>query len=79
MVRTFKREIPEIDALWGVGDEDKIVDYCTQIIPEIELTESAEKLTDTPYAYLKIAEGCDKKCSYCVIPRIRGKFQSIYP
>jgi ribosomal protein S12 methylthiotransferase len=73
----LKREIPEIDALWGVGDDDKIVDYCSKIITKSVTTETAEKLTETPYAYLKIAEGCDKKCSYCVIPQIRGGFHSI--
>lgn len=75
----LKREIPEIDALWGVGDDDKIVDYCSKIITKSITTETAENLTETPYAYLKIAEGCDKKCSYCVIPQIRGKFNSIKP
>ncbi len=73
----LKREIPEIDALWGVGDDDKIVAYCSKIITKPTITGPSEKLTETPYAYLKIAEGCDKKCSYCVIPQIRGKFQSI--
>jgi len=73
----LKREIPEIDALWGVGDDDKIVAYCNKIITKSIVTETTEKLTETPYAYLKIAEGCDKKCSYCVIPEIRGRFQSI--
>lgn len=73
----LKREIPEIDALWGVGDDDKIVDYCSEIITKPTSNEPFEKLTETPYAYLKIAEGCDKKCSYCVIPQIRGTFQSV--
>jgi ribosomal protein S12 methylthiotransferase len=75
----LKREIPEIDALWGVGDDDKIIDYCAKIITESTQTGPSEMLTETPYAYLKIAEGCDKKCSYCVIPQIRGKFHSISP
>lgn len=75
----LKREIPEIDALWGVGDDDEIVDYCSKIITKSIATETTEKLTETSYAYLKIAEGCDKKCSYCVIPEIRGGFQSTPP
>jgi ribosomal protein S12 methylthiotransferase len=74
----LKREIPEIDALWGVGDEDRIVEYCSKILTKPEADHS-EKFTETPYAYLKIAEGCDKKCSYCVIPQIRGRFRSIPP
>ena len=75
----LKREIPEIDALWGVGDEDKILEYCSKIIAKSITAELDEKLTETPYAYLKIAEGCDKKCSYCVIPGIRGGFHSVPP
>ncbi len=75
----LKREVPEIDALWGVGDDEKIVAYCSKIIKKPTFTGTSEKLTETPYAYLKIAEGCDKKCSYCVIPRIRGKFHSMPP
>lgn len=75
----LKREIPEIDALWGVGDDDKIVDYCSKTITKSAVNKSTEKLTETPYAYLKIAEGCDKKCSYCVIPDIRGGFRSTPP
>ena len=75
----LKREIPEIDALWGVGDEDKIIAYCSEIITKPAVAGPSEIFTDTPYAYLKIAEGCDKKCSYCVIPQIRGRFQSIQP
>jgi len=75
----LKREIPEIDALWGVGDDDKIVEYCSNIISKPENAEYSDKFTETPYAYLKIAEGCDKRCSYCVIPQIRGRFRSIPP
>jgi ribosomal protein S12 methylthiotransferase len=74
------REIPEIDALWGVGEDDRIVEYCREAIKEPGLLAgSQEILSDTPYAYLKIAEGCDRKCSYCVIPSIRGKFRSAPP
>lgn len=75
----LKREIPEIDALWGVGDDKKIIDYCKTFSKDTNYAIASEKLVDTPYAYLKIADGCDKKCSYCVIPQIRGSFQSIPP
>jgi len=72
------REIPEIDALWGVGEDDRIVEYCRKSIKKPgSPAGSPETLSDTPYAYLKIAEGCNRKCSYCVIPSIRGKFESI--
>ncbi len=87
----LSKEIPEIDALWGVGDEDRIVEYCRSAIssraddaaqadvPENEHIDNLLRLSDTPYVYVKIAEGCDRKCSYCVIPAIRGPFRSRSP
>ncbi len=77
----LKQEIPEIDMLWGVGEDDAIVRFCETIAgPGIirgkEERASKRSLTDKPYAYLKIAEGCDRGCSYCVIPGIRGAFRS---
>ncbi len=75
----IRKEIPEIDALWGVGDEERIVEYCTSNIEVRTKGAVKETLSDTPYAYLKIAEGCDRGCSYCAIPGIRGRFRSITP
>lgn len=87
----LRNEIPEIDALWGVGKEEEIVEYCSKMIDQIRNTSSIsekraekqivsdEKFNDRCYAYLKIAEGCDKTCSYCVIPKIRGEFKSRAP
>jgi len=76
----LKSEIPEIDALWGVGQDDEIVRYCESVIGPRAVTERGPSLVrqfnDKPYAYLKIAEGCDRGCSYCVIPKIRGAFKS---
>ncbi|HSB32749.1 MAG TPA: 30S ribosomal protein S12 methylthiotransferase RimO [Candidatus Sulfobium mesophilum] len=77
----LKDEIPEIDRLWGVGDDDEIVRYCEKVagpgvIRGKESRAGRRILTDKPYAYLKIAEGCDRGCSYCVIPNIRGAFRS---
>ncbi|MFZ4523302.1 MAG: 30S ribosomal protein S12 methylthiotransferase RimO [Bacteroidales bacterium] len=68
----MKEEIPEVDAFFGVNDLKKIVShiggtYKTQLVGERKLT------TPAHYAYLKIAEGCDRKCSFCAIPMIRGK------
>lgn len=83
----LKKEIPEIDALWGVADEDEIVEYCEKIIKSEDTaagrgdvgTSVHERFVDTPYAYLKIAEGCNRGCSFCVIPRIRGAYRSRGP
>jgi ribosomal protein S12 methylthiotransferase RimO len=151
----LKKEMPEIDAMWGVGEDKDIVEYCIKVLgkdttsrlsvsplikgrneqphskrgiksvipacPESFLKKdssmsrwlraigrraslagmtkkksnpdeehrgillikeghnSGDKFSDTPYAYLKIAEGCDRKCSYCIIPEIRGEFRSTRP
>ncbi len=75
----LKQEIPEIDVLFGVGDDEKIVEYCSSVLSASGSSEPEVRLSDTAYAYLKIAEGCDRGCSYCVIPDIRGNFKSRMP
>jgi len=77
-------DIPEIDALLGVTHFHKIVEAaeapgrytaCGDI--DARTPECGRELLTPPWtAYLKIAEGCDNKCSYCAIPAIRGKFRS---
>ena len=68
--------IPEVDAWFGARDFDPV-------IRELGAEPSAEKAADryltTPshYAYLKISEGCDRRCSYCAIPFIRGQHKSV--
>lgn len=67
----LKVEIPEVDAFFGVNDLKKIIAhlggvYRTDLVGERKLT------TPGHYAYLKIAEGCDRQCAFCVIPAIRG-------
>lgn len=71
----LKSEIPEADAWFGVDETAAItgylgVDYRKDLV--------GERLLSTPshFAYLKIAEGCDRKCSFCAIPLIRGKHVS---
>lgn len=85
------KEIPEIDAWWGVGEEERIVEYCRTLKTERSQTgadEDAESaggefrsgiFPSSSYAYLKIAEGCSRGCSYCVIPAIRGPYRSAAP
>jgi ribosomal protein S12 methylthiotransferase len=85
----LKKEIPEIDAILGVGDERKVVEYCKKLtvssrqnaVSSMKNLPSRFPLlsTTSSYAYLKIAEGCDRNCSYCVIPSVRGKFRSMNP
>jgi ribosomal protein S12 methylthiotransferase len=72
----LKKEIPEVDNYFGVNDFNKILN-------ELGLDINKDLLTDRTltgpghYAYLKIAEGCDRKCAFCVIPSIRGKYISL--
>ncbi len=75
----LQKEIPEIDVLYGVGEEEKIAAFCGSVLTESEPLHKPSVLTETSYAYVKIAEGCDRGCSYCVIPDIRGGFRSRDP
>lgn len=81
------RELPEIDALVGVGSISDIVDACDAVMRGEKYISFKDKntselggeriLTTAEHtAYLKIAEGCDNKCTYCAIPLIRGIFRS---
>ena len=80
-------ELPEVDALVGVGSLDDIVFACDAVLKGEKYTSFKDKntsklggerilTTDEHTAYLKIAEGCDNRCTYCAIPLIRGKFRS---
>lgn len=80
-------EIPEIDAIVGIGGNGDIVNVCLEALegkkyaafpPRCDLPLSGERLLTTPehWAYIKIAEGCSNCCTYCAIPSIRGKFRS---
>ena len=80
------KEIPEIDAIFGVGEDERIVEYCKSLevqkfkSPKTKNFRTSELLNFcASYAYLKIAEGCSRKCTYCVIPSIRGEYKSITP
>ena len=82
-------EIPEVDEVLGTTAYDKILDAVDAALRgehEVMLSElDALPLPDTKrlvttgghFAYLKIAEGCDKHCTYCIIPKIRGNFRSV--
>ena len=81
------QEMPEVDGILGTGsytevvpaiekllDGDQVVDFGSIDAPEQE----TGRILTTPehFAYIKIAEGCDNRCSYCIIPYLRGKFRS---
>lgn len=83
------QQLPEVDAVIGTNSYDSIVEVIHQL-QEGKAADVHKPLNGLPqdyagrilttgghYAHLKIAEGCDKRCSYCVIPSIRGSFRSV--
>lgn len=72
----LRAEIPEVDAFYGVNDWSNLLSDIIEEYSETEFT--SRRLVSTPkhYAYLKIGEGCNRSCSYCAIPLIRGRFVS---
>ena len=84
------KEIPEVDALLGTSSFDKIVETVEEVLGgEIKnefldldrlpsISKKRKNSTGGYYAYLKIAEGCNKNCTYCIIPSLRGNYRS-YP
>lgn len=73
----LQKEIPEVDAYFGVNDLTRIASEITEM--ELEDVYSCKRILSTPnhYAYLKISEGCNRQCSFCAIPLIRGKHISV--
>ncbi len=80
----IREQLPEVDALVGTNELSKIVAVCEGFEPDSntpapylyhDLTPRVLS-TASHFAYIKIAEGCDHPCSFCVIPQYRGKFRS---
>lgn len=84
----LRQEIPEIDAVLGTGNFHQIAEVIENGLqgqqmggvdrPEFEYSNDLPRLTTTPdyTAYVKIAEGCNNRCSYCIIPELRGPLKS---
>ena len=84
-----KKEIPEVDAILGTNSYDSIVEALEETLQHKfyenfhtlsglpKLTTKRTVTTGGHYAYLKIAEGCNKNCTYCVIPSVRGRYRSV--
>lgn len=82
------KEIPELDAVVGIGSNSKLADIIRSVLTEkhsvcsygekreLDLEGGRIISTEPFYAYLKIAEGCDNCCTYCAIPSIRGRYRS---
>ena len=83
------KEIPEVDAILGTNSYDSICEAVEEALVKhsyknVNTLEGLPKLdtkrvvtTGGHYAYLKIAEGCNKNCTYCIIPSIRGRYRSV--
>ena len=82
------KELPEVDAVIGIGANGEIAELLTKMMEEGRYVESFPEKENMPlcggrvlttpsyFAYVKIAEGCDNRCSYCAIPLIRGGYRS---
>lgn len=88
MGQTLKEEVKGIDAIVGLGQRDSIAQIIADCLDERGLTHEVPPppaihddrgrflITPGHWAYLRISEGCDRKCSFCTIPSIRGRFRS---
>jgi len=81
------QELPEVDGILGTGSYTQIVPAIEALLQDNEVSEFGSidapeeetgRILTTPehYAYIKIAEGCDNRCAYCIIPYLRGRFRS---
>ena len=85
--RVILQEMPEVDGILGTGSYTEIVPAIEQLLQEQTVVDFGSidapevetgRILTTPehYAFIKIAEGCDNRCAYCIIPYLRGKFRS---
>jgi ribosomal protein S12 methylthiotransferase len=84
----LKKEIPEIDAIYGTGEVEGLAGFMSGVgsresgagtggaIPMTFYKKPVFGVTPGHYAYVKIAEGCDYKCAFCIIPKMRGHYRS---
>lgn len=85
----IRREIPEVDAVLGTTAIDQILEAVEEAVEgnSVEIYQDIDYLPEISdervittggyYSYLKIAEGCDKHCTYCIIPHLRGGYRSV--
>lgn len=85
----IQKEIPEVDAVLGTASYERIAEAIKSVMDGHAMSEfsdidapvsertARQVTTGGHYAFLKIAEGCDKRCTYCIIPYLRGKYRSV--
>ena len=85
--QTILEELPEVDGILGTGSYTEVVSAIEALMEDQQVVsfgsidapeEETGRVLTTPehYAFLKVAEGCDNRCAYCIIPYLRGKFRS---
>jgi len=88
----FEKRLQGVDAVLGITNREKIAEVCSTILektrparplnlvstelPRFEIDRDRVRLTPRHSAYVRLSEGCDHTCAFCVIPQIRGKFRS---
>jgi len=88
----FEKRLHGVDAVLGITNREKIAEVCSTILektkpakplnlvsselPKYEIDRDRVRLTPRHSAYVRLSEGCDHTCAFCVIPQIRGKFRS---
>jgi ribosomal protein S12 methylthiotransferase len=80
----IQKNMPEVDAVIGTNELERITALCEGVEPQANVMDAylyhdlTPRVLSTPkhYAYIKIAEGCDHPCTFCVIPQYRGAFRS---
>jgi ribosomal protein S12 methylthiotransferase len=88
----FEKRLRGVDAVLGITNREKIADVCSSLLektrpakpvnlvsadlPKYEIDRDRVRLTPRHTAYVRLSEGCDHTCAFCVIPQIRGKFRS---
>lgn len=87
LAKRYEKEImeslPEADCVAGINDYEKIIDFIDKVMPDKEIKNIRSikfgeriRATSPHTAYIKIADGCNNYCTYCVIPYLRGKYKS---
>ncbi len=86
----FEKRLPDVDAVMGITNREKIAEVCEAVLrktrarpnlvstdlPRYEIDRDRFRLTARHTAYVRLSEGCNHTCAFCIIPKIRGKFRS---
>lgn len=76
--KELEKELPEIETFFGINEEEKIVHYIKKRLKAFG-SETGPVCHPQSYAYIKISDGCRRRCSFCAIPGIKGRYKSIEP